>query len=492
MSASWEDEATAGGPEAPAFAVVGHPNKGKSSLVATLARDERVRIAPEPGTTTRAMRYPLRVEGETLYVLVDTPGFQRARTALAWLRAEAERTGASAADRPELVARFCGEPGHRERFPDEVELLLPIVAGAGILYVVDGSVPYGVEYEAEMEILRWTGRPSLAVINPIGGPTHVDAWRAALGQYFRVVRVLDALRADFDTRLDLLRTFGQLDDAWREPMERAVRALEADRRRRRERAAAEIARMLADAAALTVEARIPREEEPEAHRAELLERYQGELRRLERRGRRAVESVYDFAELDVEEGHDAALATERALLDEDLFARETWLVFGLRRSDLVTAGAAAGAAAGTAIDVAVGGASLLAGAALGGVVGGVLGWMGADRLAAMQVLRQPLGGQLLRMGPARAGNLAFVLLGRARLHHALVAGRTHARRDRRILLGPAEDGGDSARIPPVGRDAARRILAALRRPETAAAPLREEVERLLEEDAETARAAGMR
>ena len=42
----------------PSFAIVGHPNKGKSSLVATLARDASVRIGPEPGTTVQAREYP--------------------------------------------------------------------------------------------------------------------------------------------------------------------------------------------------------------------------------------------------------------------------------------------------------------------------------------------------------------------------------------------------------------------------------------------------
>ena len=46
------------------------------------------------------------------------------------------------------------------------ELLTPILEGAGILYVVDAGAPYRENYEAEMEILRWTGRPSMAVINP--------------------------------------------------------------------------------------------------------------------------------------------------------------------------------------------------------------------------------------------------------------------------------------------------------------------------------------
>ena len=77
-------------------------------------------------------------------------------------------------------------------------MLKPITEGAGILYVVDGAMPYSIEYEPEMEILRWTGQPSIAVINPIGGDVHVHDWRRALEQYFRIVRVIDALTAPFE------------------------------------------------------------------------------------------------------------------------------------------------------------------------------------------------------------------------------------------------------------------------------------------------------
>jgi hypothetical protein len=47
----------------PTFAVVGQPNKGKSSIVATLAEDERIAIAPTPGTTRSAHRYTLSIDG---------------------------------------------------------------------------------------------------------------------------------------------------------------------------------------------------------------------------------------------------------------------------------------------------------------------------------------------------------------------------------------------------------------------------------------------
>lgn len=441
-------------PVVPVFAVVGHPNKGKSSLVATLAQDDRVRIAPDPGTTTTATRYPMRVDGRTLYELVDTPGFQRARGVLAWLQAEAQRTGASAAERPALVARFVATPAHRERYPDEIELLGPIVEGAGILYIVDGSVPYGAEYEAEMEVLRWTGRPSLAVINPIGEADHIADWRSALGQYFRAVRVFDALEADFAKRLELLRAFGELEERFRPALQHAVEVLEADRRSRRQRAAREIAAMLEEATSLVVERRIAQGEPPESHKAALEDEFRARLRRIERRGRERVEAIYDFRDLDVEEDSEVERETERALLDDDLFAKDTWLVFGLRARDLVAAGAAAGAAAGGTLDVALGGASFLAGAALGSVVGGALGWWGGDRLAKLEVLKQPLGGKLVRYGPARGANLVAVLLGRARLHQALLAGRTHARRDRMAVGSSGAATAAGAASGPAGSEAA--------------------------------------
>ena len=70
----------------PTFAVVGHPNKGKSSIVSTLAHDDSVRISAEPGTTIACRHFPMRVDGRVQYTLIDTPGFQRARRALAWMR----------------------------------------------------------------------------------------------------------------------------------------------------------------------------------------------------------------------------------------------------------------------------------------------------------------------------------------------------------------------------------------------------------------------
>lgn len=406
----------------PRFAIVGHPNKGKSSIVATLAEDDAVLISPEPGTTTRATAYPMRVDGEILYELIDTPGFQRAREVLDWL--EAHDRGADA--RADVVCEFLSTHANDARFRDECELLQPILDGAGILYVVDGSRPYGRFYEAEMEILRRTGRPRMALINLIGTGDHVEEWRAALGQFFSIVRVFDAVHADFSKRIELLRAFGAIDEQWAVHLERAAQALLAERARRGQRAAAVIAELLTEALTATETVPLP---DPRAQ-ARVEERSRTKLREYvrnkERDARRAVQEIYRHSNTEIRE-------TEDALLVEDVFSQRSFSIFGLSRRQLAVTGAASGAAAGGLIDMAMGGTSLLVGAGIGAAVGAAGAIVGAGRLAKIEVLGRPLGGYDLKVGPMTDPNLPWVLLARALLHVQLIAERNHARREALVI-----------------------------------------------------------
>jgi hypothetical protein len=453
--------------DVPTFAVVGHPNKGKSSIVATLAQDDSVAIAPLPGTTTRCHAYPMRVDGQVQYVLIDTPGFQRARTALAWMK-QRETT---AAEHSEVVEDFVREHKARGAYPDECELLSPVLAGAGILYVVDGAVPFAEEYQHEMEILRWTGRPSLALINPIGSDAHVAAWEAALQQYFKVVRVFNAVTAEFDKRVELLRAFGQLRDGWRGPLQRAVDALIEDRRRRHRQAARAIAHMVVDMMTLTAARPMGEEDDPAAVKRELEQRYLDALRRRERDGRETVERCYDHHRLQREEG-DVAVA------EGDLFASEQWRLFGLSRTRLAMLGAAGGAVTGGGIDAMVGGGSFMAGAVIGTVAGTVSALVGGPRIARVRPdamidripggrwlarlpgLNRPIGGRELRVGPCRNINFAYVVLGRAMQHHDRIARRTHADRGS-VRLDHAEAPRWHEQLPSAEHAQLRKLLSRL-------------------------------
>ncbi|TNF79055.1 MAG: DUF3482 domain-containing protein [Gammaproteobacteria bacterium] len=412
----------------PTFAVVGHPNKGKSSIVATLAEDDRLAIGPTPGTTRKAMPHTFSIDGQPQYVLIDTPGFQRAAAVLEWL--EARATTASA--RPALVAEFLDAHEGDSRFHDECELLRPILDGAGILYVVDGSKPYGAEYELEMQILQWTGRPRMALINLIGDEDHQAEWRQALDQYFSLVRVFDAVGADFDTRVGLLEVFGELDPDWRQPLDRAVRALVEERAARRRRSAAEIARQLIDCAGMSEEARLAPGETVDARREALTDGLKKKLRRREARCREAVQGIYRHQSLTRDE-------PGQELIDTDLFTDSGWRLFGLSRERLALSGALTGALAGGGIDALLGGASLALGAGIGAVIGGAGAWFGGGELAKVKVLGESLGGQVVQVGPVKAPNFPWVLLGRAWLHHQLVAERNHAHRAVISLAVQAEE-----------------------------------------------------
>lgn len=433
----------------PVFAVVGHPNKGKSSIVATLARDESVAISPLPGTTIDDREYPMVIDGETLYALVDTPGFQRARAALEWMQQQA----GSALERSDVVRRFVEQHRTDPRFDAECNLLTPVLEGAGILYVVDGSRPFGQEYEAEMEILRWTGQPSLALINMIGDSDYRAEWQNALEQYFRIVRVFDAMTADFDKCVQLLLAFGQLREAWREPLQRAVRVLQTEQAQRRMLSARVIAETIGVMITHTCERRVQADRSDEPVRRQLRESYARELVAMEQRCRRDVEQIYNYKHL---QRHEAIVQ----LLDEDLFARRTWSLFGLTRAQLIAGGGVGGAAAGGVVDLAVGGTSLLMGAGLGALIGSVSALVTANRVADVRILGRPLGGQVLGIGPMRNLNFPYVVLGRALFHHSMIEDRTHACR------GPLElqqSPGLPQALTPEHRKRFERVFAKLRK-----------------------------
>jgi predicted GTPase len=401
----------------PVFAIVGHPNKGKSSIVSTLSEDESVAISPIPGTTMENRHYPMAVDGEVIYELIDTPGFQRARAALEWMR----KHGRSAVDRADTVRRFVEQHQEDPAFVAECQLLAPILEGAGILYVVDGSRPFGEDYEAEMEILRWTGQPSLALINMIGDSDYSEEWKKALAQYFRIVRVFDAMEADFDRRVQLLLAFGEIREEWRGALEKAVHILREEQARRQALSARLIAEMLVGMISHVRRSRLAPDAVIDEVRETQLQAYKQDLVDMEQRCRDEVEQIYSHRNLERQE-------PLVQLLDEDLFSRQTWLLFGLTRKQLIATGALGGAAAGGVIDLAVHGTSLLLGSGLGAVAGGVSAWLTSDRIANVKVLGHPLGGEEISAGPMRNINFPYVVLGRALLHLRVVAERTHAYR----------------------------------------------------------------
>ena len=397
------------------FAVVGHPNKGKSSIVSTLCRNDSILIASRSGTTTQANRYRVDLNNGG-YELIDTPGFQRPRKVLKWLQSRA----ASSAERARTVEAFCKDLDCQEQFPDEVELLRPIVNGAAILYVVDGSRPFGVEYEAEMEILRWTGRPSMALINPIESEAYVEQWQSALAQYFKTVRVFNPMTADFEKQVSLLETFAFLNADWSTNLKMVVSDLREERESQKRNCAVILSRLLEDLCAYSCSQKVLEQKQGEVVRPVLEKQYQNWMINREKRAIQELLTIFSH--------RDAQLEISEFEVPPHLFDQSEWFAWGLNKKQLATSAALAGAAAGAAVDMAVAGHSFMLGAIGGGIAGFGSAWFGAKKLTESKIKGIPLGGFEAIVGPISNPNFPYVILGRFIFLYQQVRNKNHADR----------------------------------------------------------------
>lgn len=437
----------------PVFAVVGRVNMGKSAVLATLLEiddNEIIRVSPTPGETTRCQEHHLVFGQRECLRFIDTPGFSRPIEAMRAIQA-LHGEGPPGQD---ALHRFVTSKG--AEFIDEKRLLEPLLAGAGILYVVDPAKPLRDDFLAEMEILRWTGRPRLALLNRRAGAAgpHEDEWRARLGAAFNLTRTFDAHHARYPERLRLLRALLEIEEPQRDALLATIRLVEDEWRRRREECAELIMDWLAESLALRVvgnldprDLSLPARRERKEH--ELAQRYYAELAALERDMFGRMLAIHRHHLLTAEASDHAG--------GLDLQSEETWRKFGLSRWQLAAVGSVAGAATGLAVDVASGGLTHGAGTLLGGLGGGLGTWFMGGKLPELKVgvsggIRlDSSGGRALELGPPRNPNFPWILLDNALDRYQRMLARAHGRRDSEAL---APGGGGFTR----GFPAARRNL----------------------------------
>ncbi len=385
--------------KSPEFAVVGHPNKGKSSIVSTLSHNDSIQISSRSGTTEQADNFTVNTTNGS-YDLIDTPGFQRPLRVLKWLEEHCD----SASERAATVARFVKDNECREQFKDEVALLDPVINGAAILYVVDGSRPYGSEYEAEMEILRWTGQPSMALINPIENNDYVDEWESALAQYFKSVRVFNPMKADFEKHIELLQTFTHLNPKWANELRSIVDDLKVERCEQQHESVTILTHLIEDLCQYQTCQKVLSESQAKVVKPVLEKQYKAWMKQREEKAIKELLRTYAH--------YQTKVSLDQFDLPPDLFDCDKWFAWGLDRKQLIYAGTAAGAVSGAALDVAVAGSSLMAGAIGGGLIGAGSAWLSADKLVDIKIKGLPLGGYQACVGPIKNRNFPYVVIGR--------------------------------------------------------------------------------
>ena len=370
----------------PTFAVVGHPNEGKTTVIATLAEEDAAEISPEPGTTTKCHDFPVNIDGEEVLRFVDTPGFEQPLQALEWFKAH-EHDGSLA---EKFLAAHSGPAFSRER-----EIMKPLAAGAAVIYVVDGSRRVRQADRVEMEILRLINQPRIAVINAKRGDgAYVDAWREALRKTFNSVREFDAHHATFRDRLDLLRGIRGMIQEWEPALDATIAAFEDDWAGRIRKSADGICELLRGALGCVEREEIGEDASKEKAGRRAEEKLRESIRAEEDRFRKRIRGFFRHRRVRGPE--------QGSLLVEDLFSESVKRSGGLPRQALAAASAGIGAIIGGVIDAHLLGASFMTGTVIGFVAGGTAGWLGANALTAVD-FELPGG---VRVKPFRAADHA--------------------------------------------------------------------------------------
>ena len=402
----------------PEFAIVGHPNEGKSSVVSTLAEDDSVRISATPGETIRCQTFTVTIDGNETIRFTDTPGFQNPKQTLQWMQ---EYQGED-----ELIVKMFMD-SHRDNpdFKDDCELFKPIANGAGIIYVVDGSRPIRNVDRAEMETLRLTGRPRLAIINCKENETeYLDSWRNEFRKHFNSVRIFNAHRATYSERIELLQTLKSIDQEWQPALESAIKAFIADWQQRNTIVADLICVTLEKCLTYSVSESLDKDSLESEIKIKLKQDYIKAIEKFENTAKQRIRKLFKHNIFNYD-------LPPQSIIHEDLFSQRTWELLGLTKRKLIIAGAMSGAAVAGAIDLMFGGGSLGIFMTIGGASGaGFAAFGGVDSLAKSKKLGKLFGKRdKVTVTSNRNIQYLFILLDRLLIYYAHIINWAHGRRD---------------------------------------------------------------
>ena len=401
----------------PEFAVVGHPNEGKSAVVSTLAEDDNVRVTLYPGETLVCQSFPVVIDGREIIRFVDTPGFQGPKKTLAWIRAYEGPDG-------NLLQNFLKTHEEDPDFKDDCELLRPVAGGAGIIYVADGSRPVRKVDLAEMEILRLTGRPRMGILNCKENKTeYLDDWKNEFRKYFNSTRVFNANRATYAERIELLQNLKNIDQEWAPALETVIFAFQEDWKQRNALTADIVCDMAESCLTYRITRNYSERNSENALKEEMQSDFNRAVNRIERKGHQRIRRLFKHNIFNYD-------LPDHSIVNEDLFNKKTWQLLGITPKQLITASGIAGGTIGAALDIAAAGITFGIFTAAGGLLG--TGWAalgGGRRLSRTKVKGISLGGEQLSVGPIRNIQFFYILLDRALIFYTHIINWAHGRRD---------------------------------------------------------------
>ncbi|MEX2640722.1 MAG: DUF3482 domain-containing protein [Balneolales bacterium] len=360
----------------PVFVVTGAPNKGKSTLVKALTNDESIEIHLTSGTTVTSKAYPMKVDDEVLYTIWDTPGFENARGCSEILRSWGIEVYKN--DPLDLFRRFYQEYRHDQEFKNEIEIFKPIIGYAGIVYVADSSKPFNEsKYIREIELLKWTGLPRIAVLNPIEGTESLAAWQRQLDRHFRMVKVFNPHKTSFHEKLRLLDAFSHLNQKWEKKVLGAIEALKENHEAALKKTSVTIRKAVLETYKQTFSTPTDHLHTQDEYTEKLFNQVRSHVRSVLDKSQKEIVSHYGFSAQRVEMDFDL---NENDVMDEVAMRK----YISLWQKALISG--AVGAGAGAAVDVAAGGLTFGVFTVLGGLTGAGGAYLG-NRFDPMELIK---------------------------------------------------------------------------------------------------------
>lgn len=340
--------------------VVGHTNAGKTSLLRTLTRNKYFgEVSYRNATTKHVAETSVRIAGESVLHLYDTPGFEDSIAFRHYIRQFDQFDG-----RKKVLEAFLKSPEATGRFEQQAKVVRVLLDKIdAIFYVIDSTEEPLPKYLSEIEVLSMCARPVLPILNFVGeAGSHLAEWSAVLADKGVHIKVaFDAVVPKFGSETLLYSRLGSLLDTHRDQLDEIAGALQKEAAERKAAAFYAISDLLIDSAAFRGEVS---EKDQEAI-AKLASTMQRTLRVAEQKCVDTLLKIYGFDRSDLV---DVELPVTSTKPSDDLFDAETIKAASAR----LGLGAAIGAALGLGVDIALVGMSLGVGAVAGGAIGGAI------------------------------------------------------------------------------------------------------------------------
>ncbi len=339
--------------------VVGHTNTGKTSLVRTLLRhSEFGEVANSAGTTRHVEAANLSLNGRVMMELRDTPGLEDS-VALADLL---DKIAAQGHQGRQCLQYLIDHTEKHAEFEQEIKVLRQALQCDAMFYVVDCRDDVLEKYRQEIFALGLAARPILPVLNFVNSAdAQPELWRQSMADLrLHAMVEFDTVAFDFNAEKRLYQKLQSLLESRYDQLQSILDQRQLDWQKLREACVRQVARLLADVAAMGVSVDAPRVQAGVP--AAAAQTLRDSVRQREQDCLSAILEIMQFKKLELEL---AELPVLNGHWSTDLFSPDTLKLFG---RDTASA-AATGAAIGAGIDLMLAGLSLGTAAATGAVLG---------------------------------------------------------------------------------------------------------------------------